>query len=149
MSTTIFEAIRKDHEVQRDLISKLVNTSGDTEARSQTFDQLKEELSNHALAEERFFYNPLTMKDLTAQHARHSVAEHHELDELIETLESTEYSSPAWLVKAKQLEEKLIHHLDEEEKEIFPVAGKALAEKQKTKLATEYAQEMEPLREAR
>ncbi|MAQ76729.1 MAG: hemerythrin, partial [Aquimarina sp.] len=72
----IFEALRKDHEIQRSLLDKLVDTSGDTEKRDEIFKELKKELEIHADGEERFFYVPLIEKDLTQEKSRHSIAEH-------------------------------------------------------------------------
>lgn len=106
----IFEAIRKDHDTQRNLLNKLVETSGETEARKQTFRALKNELDVHANAEERHFYKPLISNDMMQEKARHGIAEHHEIDELIEKLEETDFDSPAWLKYAKDLKYKVEHH---------------------------------------
>ncbi|WP_124981347.1 hemerythrin domain-containing protein [Nonlabens xiamenensis] len=138
----IFEALREDHEIQRDLIDKLVNTSGKTDLRKNMFEKLKHELAIHADAEERHFYIPLIDADLTQEKARHSIAEHHEMDELVEKLEETDMDSSAWLTYMKQLAEKVEHHLDEEEQEVFQLAGKALTEKEKTELAQTYQKEI-------
>lgn len=134
----IFESLRNDHDVQRELLEKLTDTHGDTENRAKLFDKLKNELQIHADAEERFFYKPLIDDDLTQDKARHSIAEHHEIDELIEELEETDFSSPGWLVTAKKLKEQVEHHLDEEEHEVFQMAGKVLKETSKEALAKEY-----------
>ncbi len=134
----IFEALRKDHDIQRELGKKLIETHGDTDERDEIFTRYKKELQIHADAEERYFYNPLIKDDLTQDKARHSIAEHHEIDELIEQLEEMEYSNTAWLTIAKKLVEEVEHHLDEEEHEVFQLAGKALLEKQKSSLAKEY-----------
>lgn len=139
---TIFDAIREDHEKQRTLISLLLKTSGDSEGRSELFGRLKAELSRHAIAEERCFYVPLMESDSTQEKARHGVAEHHELDELVEQLEETDPSSSGWLATAKKLKEKLIHHLDEEEQEFFQIAGKILAEEEKVSLAKKFHEEL-------
>lgn len=140
---TIFEAIRDDHETQRTLIDLLVKTEGDSDGRIDLFDRLKRELTAHAAAEERYFYVPLMEVDLTQEHARHSVAEHKELDDFVEKLEGYDMEGSQWLQSAKELEERLLHHLAEEEKEIFPVAGKALTDEQKESLAAEYRSDME------
>ena len=139
---TIFEAIREDHQIQRTLLDLLVKTHGDSEGRAELFGRLKAELEHHAGAEERFFYVPLMEHDLTQEKARHSVAEHHEIDELVEKLEETDPSSSAWLKHAKTLRELVTHHLDEEEHEVFQLAGKALKEKEKTDLAASYQGDM-------
>ena len=134
----IFEAIRKDHDIQRSLCDELVKTSGDTTFRKNIWEKLKKELKVHAQAEERFFYVPLIEEDMTQKHARHGVAEHHEMDELIEKIDEAEMDGPAWLTYAKQLREKVYHHLEDEEHTFFQLAGKVLSEKEKNNLEKEY-----------
>jgi len=138
----IFEALRKDHEIQRDLIDQLVKTSGDSDKRKELFDQLKKELALHEDAEERHFYVPLLEVDMTQEKARHGIAEHHEMDELVEKIEETDRSSSAWLVYMKELAHQIEHHLDEEEQEVFQLAGKALNETEKKSLAKDYQEYM-------
>jgi hemerythrin-like domain-containing protein len=147
MTMNIFEALRESHDIQRDLGARLVDTQGASEERDTLFKQLKSELSAHAAAEERFFYVPLISHDMTIEHARHGIAEHHEIDELVEKLEESEYSSPGWLVIARQLLHKVEHHLKDEEQGIFQLAGKVLSDTEKTKLAREYRSERDAWRE--
>lgn len=137
----IFEALRESHEIQRDLSEQLVQTSGDTPERTALFADLKNELAAHELAEDRHFYAPLMQHDAAIDLCRHAIAEHHEMDEMVEELEGIEQSSPAWLVKAKLLADKVHHHLKEEEQKFFQQAGKILTEKQKTDLADKYLKE--------
>ena len=134
----IFEAIRRDHDIQRDLLDKLVDTSGDSKTRSNLFKELKKELTIHANAEERHYYKPLIPSDMMQDHARHGIAEHHEIDELIEQLEDTAMDSSGWLKIAKNLKEKVEHHLEDEEHSFFQLSGKVLTEKQKNDLANKY-----------
>ncbi len=138
----IFEALRHDHDIQRRLLKELIETTGDSKKRDAVFKALKNELKIHADAEERHFYIPLIDSDTTQDKARHGIAEHHEIDELIEELEKTEYASSAWLKIAKNLQEKVEHHLEEEEHAIFQLAGKVLSETQKKTLATDYEKYM-------
>ncbi|WP_204346499.1 hemerythrin domain-containing protein [Psychroserpens algicola] len=139
----IFEAIRKDHDIQRDLLDRLVETSGDTKKRDETFKSLKKELQIHADAEERHYYKPLIDSDMMQDKARHGIAEHHEIDELIEKLEDTDYDSSAWLKIAKDLKHKVEHHLEDEEHKFFQLSGKVLSDNQKTSLAKSYNDYME------
>ena len=136
--TTIFDALREDHDRQRRLIVALLDTTGASEARQEAFDELRRELTAHATYEERHFYVPLMTSDLTQDKARHSVAEHKELDDFIEQLESYDMAAPQFLVTARELEHRLLHHLEEEEREVFQLAGKALSETEKTELAESY-----------
>lgn len=138
----IFEAIREDHEIQRDLLDKLINTSGDTNRRDDIFIAIKKELKIHADAEERHYYKPLIDSDLMQDKARHGIAEHHEIDELIEQLEDTKYDSSAWLKIAKKLKDKVEHHLEDEEHKFFQLSGKVLTQNQKEELADSYLKYM-------
>ena len=139
----IFEALRESHDRQRGYADALIQTSGDSEARAQAYKRLKEELQAHETAEERFFYIPLMEHDNGIDLSRHAISEHHEMDEMMEELDETEMSSPAWLATAKKLSEKVHHHLKEEEQKFFQMAGKLLDEKQKQSLAGKYVKEYE------
>ena len=143
---TIFDALREDHDVQRRLLELLVATEGDSQGREELFNRTRAALRHHAAAEERYFYVPLMEFDLTQGRARHSVAEHEEIDDLIETLENTDPSSPGWLVHARKLRETVTHHLDEEEHEVFQQAGRVLEEDGKRELGDGYREEMEALK---
>ena len=137
----IFEALRESHDRQRGYADALIKTSGDTPERAEAYKQLKAELQAHETAEERHFYIPLMAFDNGVDLSRHAISEHHEMDEMMETLDETEMSSPSWLATAKKLSEKVHHHLKEEEQKFFQMAGKLLSEKQKEQLAGEYEKE--------
>ncbi len=145
---TIFESIRDDHQTQRTLVDLVVKTEGDSDGRDELWTKLKRELEAHAAAEERYFYVPLMEHDMTQEAARHSVAEHKELDDYIEQIDGYDMSGSQWLPTANQLRERLLHHLDEEEKEVFPVAGKVLGDDEKDTLATDYESDMTRRRDA-
>ncbi|MHC8295037.1 hemerythrin domain-containing protein [Pseudomonas sp. LB3P58] len=137
----IFEALRESHDRQRTYADALIQTSGDTPERVEAYKQLKSELQAHETAEERHFYIPLMEFDNGVDLSRHAISEHHEMDEMMEELDETEMSSPAWLATAKKLAEKVNHHLEEEEQKFFQMAGKLLDDKQKETLAGQYVKE--------
>jgi hemerythrin-like domain-containing protein len=142
----IFEAIRADHDIQRELLDKALATSGDTSKRKEIWEQLKVELKGHETAEERNFYKQLIDNDMMVKHTRHGIAEHHEIDELIEKVEEADMDSSAWLAHLKALDHQVRHHLEDEEKSFFQMAGKVFSENQKTELAKKYNSEMEAQR---
>lgn len=137
----IFEALRISHVTQRALADNLIQTQGNTPERASIFKALKLELAAHAAAEERFFYVPLIAHDLTQELSRHGIAEHHQMDQLIEALEAIDPSSPGWLAAARALRHKVHHHLQDEEHGVFQIAGKVLGEAQKLSLALDYESE--------
>ncbi|EZQ20180.1 hemerythrin domain-containing protein [Pseudomonas sp. G11-1] len=142
---TIFEALRMSHDKQRKYVDAVLRTSGDTQERVEAYQQLKEELYAHETAEERHFYIPLMAHENGVDLSRHAIAEHHEMDELVEKLDEIEMSSSAWLNTARALGDKVLHHLEEEEQKFFQMAGKLLTEQQKSELAEQYNDEYDEL----
>ncbi|WNW10071.1 hemerythrin domain-containing protein [Pseudomonas sp. DTU_2021_1001937_2_SI_NGA_ILE_001] len=142
----IFEALRESHDRQRRYAEAMLQTQGASDERAEAYRLLKEELQAHETAEERHFYVPLMAHDNGVDLSRHGIAEHHEMDELMEELDATDMSSPAWLATAKKLSHKVHHHLEEEEQKFFQMAGKILDAKQKKTLAEHYVKELEEQR---
>ena len=79
--TTIFEALRHDHDEQRRLLERVAATEGDSEERRELFEQLRVELEAHAAIEERVFYSVraerqnIAMAELLEKEKRKAVAE--------------------------------------------------------------------------
>lgn len=140
----IFEELRADHDIQRKLMRRALDTSGASAERTAAWTALKAALADHAAAEERYFYAPLFQHDLTVEHARHSVAEHKDLDDLVEAVDAADSASSVWLHHLKELAHRLEHHLVEEEREVFPLAGRALSDSDKRSLGRDYRDEMGP-----
>ena len=138
----IFDVLKDSHEKQRLLMGALLQTSGDTQARKEFYISLKEELNSHACAEERYFYAPLIDSDQAIDLTRHGIAEHHGIDKVINEIDNTKMSSPAWLTLMKKLKHKVEHHLEEEEQSFFQTAGRILNTEQKQVLARNYEKEV-------
>lgn len=134
----IYDALRESHDAQRVLCANLLVSEPDAGTRKQLFKSLKVELEAHAAAEERFLYSPMMMEDAGLSVSRHALAEHHEMEEMMEELTTNDPTVQGWLTRAKALCDKVNHHLDEEEKVFFQLSGKILTDAQKIKLAKEY-----------
>ncbi len=128
MSEDIFGRLKEDHEDHRKLLDKIAETDGGTERQRELFEQFTLDVKSHAAAEEQALYSTMLRKPKATEETRHSVAEHHELDELMNDLAATDMSSPAWLQKFKALDHDYRHHIDEEEKDHFPDFEKLLTE---------------------
>ena len=130
MSATeeIFARLKQDHDRHRELLDKLLETSGDTPEREQLFTELTKELKGHAAAEEQALYSTMLRKPPTTDETRHSVAEHHEIDEALNDLAATDMSEGGWLTKFKSFDHTYRHHIEEEEDEHFPDFAKHLTE---------------------
>lgn len=146
MADTIYEALRESHELQRSLCRKLLRAKPGDAKRKDLFAALRLELAAHAAAEERFLYAPIMMDDMGLEPSRHALAEHHEIDECIETLEKLDIEGTAWLDHARKLSEEVHHHLKEEDKKFFQVSGKILTDAQKLQLANRYRRDYARMR---
>lgn len=142
----IYEALGASHDTQRQLCAQLLSSAPNAQTRKQIFKSLKIELEAHAAAEERFLYCPMMMDDAGLSISRHALSEHHEMEELMEALTTNDPTAQGWLTRAKTLCDKVMHHLDEEEKAFFQLSGKLLSEKQKNSLAKDYLYDYERLK---
>ncbi|GAA4036813.1 hemerythrin domain-containing protein [Parerythrobacter jejuensis] len=116
----IFDRLKQDHDRHREILDKMAETSGETETRKKLLEEFTKEVKSHAAAEEQALYATMLRKPVTTDDTRHSVAEHHELDEALNDLAATDMSSPAWMAKFKQLDHDYRHHIEEEEEDHFP-----------------------------
>ena len=142
----IFQALMVSHATQRELTARLLATKQASEERQHVFEELKAELAAHETAEERCFYVPLMQHDESMDLSRHAIAEHHEMDEMVEHLEQVDPHAAEWQECCRKLCEKVEHHLQEEEQKFFPQAGEVLDEEQKMALAKDYEAEFTSLR---
>ena len=124
----IFATLERDHDRHRELLDRLLKTSGDSEERETLFTELTRELKSHAAAEEQALYSTMLRKPPTTGETRHSVAEHHEIEEALNDLAATDMSSSAWLQKFKDFDHQYRHHINEEEEDHFPDFAKYLDE---------------------
>lgn len=115
----IFDRLKQDHDRQRELLEKIEQTQGESEERKELFERFTLDAKSHAAAEEQALYSTMMRKPPTTDETRHSVAEHHEIEEQLNDLAATEISSSAWQTKFEQLKHDYLHHIDEEEDDHF------------------------------
>ena len=131
----IFAERKPDHDRQRTLLDAIGETSGDSEERRTLFEELRLELQAHAAAEEESLYATMLANPDLRDDARHSVSEHKEVDDMLGELVEMEMSSTGWLTRFKTMRDRYLHHIDEEEEEMFPAAAKDLDDATKASLA--------------
>ena len=124
----IFDRLKQDHDRHRELLDKLMQTSGESEERQSLFEELTKELKAHAAAEEQALYSTMLRKPPTTDDTRHSVAEHHEIEEALNDLAATDMAEGGWLTKFKTFDHDYRHHINEEEEDHFPEFAKHLTE---------------------
>jgi len=113
----IFDRLKQDHDLQRKVLRELAAAEG--RERERLFVKLTKEIKAHALAEEQALYSTMLRKPETTEETRHSVAEHKEIDDLLNDLAATDRAAREWTQKFDHLRERYTHHIDEEEEENF------------------------------
>jgi len=97
-------------------------------AKRKLVDQILTELTTHAYIEETIFY-PLASKAVpdTRDHVLESVEEHHVVAWLLSELQHLDPKAETFDAKVTVLIENVRHHVEEEEKEWFPLIRKAMS----------------------
>ncbi|MDZ4308707.1 hemerythrin domain-containing protein [Allopontixanthobacter sp.] len=122
----IFARLKQDHDKHRALLDRLADTHGETDERKELLEQFTLEVKSHASAEEQALYSTMLRKPQTTDETRHSVAEHHEIEEALNDLAATAMDSSAWMAKFNRLDHDYRHHIEEEEDDHFPDFAKHL-----------------------
>lgn len=131
----IYADLKADHDRHRDLIAKIEDTSRKDEERRKLFEEFRKELQAHAAAEEEALYAVMLANPELRDEARHSVSEHKEVDDLLGELVEKDTSSLFWMSKFKTMRERYLHHIEEEEEEMFPAASKELSAAKEAQIA--------------
>jgi iron-sulfur cluster repair protein YtfE (RIC family) len=127
----IFGTLIDDHDRHRSLLAQLADTHGDTRERRSLFRELTHELNGHAAAEEQALWSTVLRKPAITEEGRHAVAEHKEIDDLLVELAASDMASGGWLLRFFRLREEYLHHIKEEEQDIFPAVGRELSDADK------------------
>ncbi len=131
MKATIYDLLKKDHRKVEGLLERLVHSAdADDETRTSLINQIRDDLIPHSRAEEAVFYNSLSAIPEAKDLIRHGYAEHMEAETLLRTLQGLNAVDAEWTTVAKKLRDSLLHHIEEEEGEIFTAAQALLADEE-------------------
>jgi Hemerythrin HHE cation binding domain len=115
----IFGTLVDDHDTHRMLLAQLAETNGASAERIALFEELTFELKSHAAAEEQALWSTVLRIPEITEDGRHAVAEHKEIDDMLNDLAAADFAGRGWLNKFHTLREKYLHHIKEEEQELF------------------------------
>ncbi len=118
----IFGRLVEDHDRHRALLAMIEETEGKSPDRQTLFKELVKELKAHAAAEEQALWSSVLRDPETTDFARHAIAEHKEIDDMLGDLAARDMASPGWLRRFAALKEEYLHHIGEEEQEQFVAA---------------------------
>jgi len=114
-----------DHRDVKRLLDELeTTTERGVKTRHELFERIKELLTVHETIEEEIFYPALREHPKTKEIALEGYEEHDVVDLIMGELATLPTDDETWGPKAKVMTENLRHHIEEEEKEMFPTARK-------------------------
>ena len=131
----IFRDLKADHDRHRAMLEQLSATREGDDKRRDLFEALRKELQAHAAAEEESLYATMLACPELRDEARHSVSEHKEIDDFLGELLEIEMDSSAWMERFKEMRHRYLHHIDEEEEDMFPAAAKSLSDDAEKRMA--------------
>jgi hemerythrin superfamily protein len=139
--TKIFARLKADHDRHRELLDQIDQTKGDSPEREKLFEAFRIEVTAHAASEEMSLYATMLGKPDLRDEAQHSVAEHKEIDDMLTELYEMDFGSTGWLTRFRTMKDRYLHHIEEEEEEMFPEAEEGLSEAKKKELAAIFEKE--------
>ena len=139
-SGDVVELILEDHRLFEHLLRELRNEQNDRDALRR---QVAELLVAHGEAEESKVYPQLESKDaIDEEEAEHGEKEHQEgYEKLLPLLEATELYDEEFSNHLHEFSETLLHHLDEEERDILNPAREDVSEEDRARLGAAWAEE--------
>src|ERR1700716_3504773 len=127
------QLLKNDHKKVEKIFSDLENKTDDRRA---LFPELDRELSVHAEIEEKIFYPAAKEAEPTRDLVLESIEEHKQIKMVLADLEQTDKTTDEWGAALKVLKEDVMHHVGEEENELFPKVRKILSKDQLQDLGT-------------
>lgn len=133
--------LKKDHETVKSLLTRLEETTERAvQTRKKLLQKIEQELSIHTTIEEKVFYPAFKAAGARDEAVMSSEAkeEHRAVEALVlPDIKETEPSSVEFAGRVKVLKELLEHHIEEEEKDMFPQAAKLLGKQKLLELGNE------------
>ena len=121
------QLLKTDHKKVEKIFTDLENKTDDRRA---LFPELDRELTVHAEIEEKIFYPSARQAEPTRDLVLESIEEHKQIKMVLADLEQTDMRTAEWGADLKVLREDVMHHVKEEEDELFPKIQQILSEDQ-------------------
>jgi hemerythrin-like domain-containing protein len=129
------ELLKSQHREVEKLFKEIENAE-EPEDKEALFEDLADKLAIHAKIEEQLFY-PAVHEKKTEDMVLEAFVEHTSIKRLLADLLEADSSEPAFDAQIKVLKEQIEHHVEEEEKQLFPAAKKVLGKEELSAIAQE------------
>jgi iron-sulfur cluster repair protein YtfE (RIC family) len=112
--------LKKDHDQVKKMLKDLDDTTDRAiKTRQDLFERLKFSLTVHEQMEEAVLYPALKEHAETKEIVLEAYEEHDVVDTILGELEQTPFDDETWHAKLTVMRENLLHHIQEEEDQMF------------------------------
>lgn len=136
------ELLKEDHKKVNALFGK-VKATDDMSEKRELFGQIKAELEVHTHIEETIFYPAIKEESELEDIVLEGIEEHHQAKIFLRELSNLSEDSEKFEPKLKVLMEDIIHHVQEEEGEMFPKVEEFFDKETLMELGAEMEEEKE------
>lgn len=136
----IYDVLKKDHEEIKILLQELNSLKADDDYRYVLIEEIRNQLVPHSRAEESVFYNTLRAVDADKKIVFHGFQEHLEAEALLRALQVMDRMNLSWKETAAKLQESVLHHVEDEESEIFDEARRIFTKEEAESMAEAFEQ---------
>lgn len=134
----VIQLLKKDHKIVKGMFKEFETLKGRAgQKKANLVAQIKQALTAHAQVEEELVYPAFMENRSMKDQVNEALEEHHVTKMLLAELDDMQPGDERYDAKVKVLCEYLMHHVKEEEKEMFPEAQKRLSAKRLSALGEE------------
>lgn len=137
MAQDILLMIENEHREVEQLFEQLEN-SGNGKKAQDCFNQIYKELTLHTYAEELAFYPAMQEYEELESFIEEAESEHNAVKILLEQMKSLQPGDVEFKTKLTHLKESVMHHVQEEESEIFTAVRECIDEEKLQALGQEF-----------
>jgi hemerythrin-like domain-containing protein len=130
---SIYQILKTEHDKVKAILQGLLLIDSKDQ-----FHQVHMNLEKHIEGEERVLYPNLKQFPELEMNIKDAYDEHKEIKQLLKELIALPDQDDMFKQKLKLLIEKLNHHIDDEEKEVFPAAEKLLPKEDSEQIKNNY-----------
>lgn len=132
----ILSLIEIDHRKVEQLFKEIESAKGANAI--ECFNQIYTELTLHAKAEELVFYPAMQSHEAAKQKIEEAEAEHNSAKILLEQMKLLNPANSEFQTKLMHLKQTTLHHVEEEEQEIFGMVRESIEESELHQLGQEF-----------
>ena len=138
----IFTMLKEDHRKVEEMFERLCGTTERaSKTRTEGLERLEHELHIHMQIEEQILYPAMRANEELREMALDAYAEHEAATDVLQKLKTMPGDSEMWKAWLGVLKENVLHHAEEEEKEIFKECRRVF-EKEEIREMTRRAEQM-------